>query len=229
MVCWLLCLGGAFDGLQGLDFILFGLLALGGFFLFRKMRRKSANVAGATSSDHQPQASTDHLMGRQPAFEGGQQDSPTPGSAAVTPVAPSPELPAGGSGIVAGDDVPENLPGGFDQDAFLEGAREHYTTLQKAWNENNLSLIKEYMSPELLEQLKEERNKIKGKQSTEVLFVDAHIARADYTARVAQISIRYSGRCKDSVTNVEEEINDIWHLERDITNADAPWLIVGME
>ena len=118
------------------------------------------------------------------------------------------------------------MPGGFDQQAFLEGAREHYVTLQKAWNENNLELIREYMSPELFEQLSLERSKLQGKQHTEVLFVDAGIVRADYTARVAQVSIKYSGRYK-MLLKVLKKISAMYGIWSGILPVpDAPWLIV---
>ncbi|MDB2384317.1 Tim44-like domain-containing protein [Endozoicomonas sp.] len=214
--------GGAFSGMQGLDFMLLGLLAVGAFFLFRRLRRKNAQSSASITPQQPPLA--DKLMGKNPAVEGygGAMQKRIHGADEASSVSVS-------SGIIGGSDVPENLPAGFDQQAFLEGAREHYVTLQKAWNENNLELIREYMSPALFEQLTIERGKLEGKQHTEVLFVDAGIVRADYTSRVAQVSIKYSGRYKDTVEGLEEDISDVWHLERDITSADAPWLIVGME
>ncbi|MDD7804667.1 MAG: Tim44-like domain-containing protein [Endozoicomonas sp. (ex Botrylloides leachii)] len=221
--------GGSFNGMQGLDFILIALLALSAFFFFRRLKRN--NTHSASNIDSQPHYSTatapNNLVDK--PFMKGEHDRATEKVTNATDADYEQRLPNASSGIIDGSNVPENLPGGFDQQAFLEGAREHYITLQKAWNENNLELIREYLSPELFEQLRIDRGKLKGNQHTEVLFVDAGIVRADYTARVAQVSIKYTGRYKDETEGVEEDINDIWHLERDITNTDAPWLIVGME
>ncbi|KOO09918.1 preprotein translocase subunit Tim44, partial [Vibrio xuii] len=99
--------------------------------------------------------------------------------------------------------------------------REPYRTLQGAWNHNQLDTIEEYVSPSLFEDLKAERAKLDGEQHTDVMYVDAEIVRADYDASKAQLSLQFSGRYRDSVEGVEENIEDIWHLERDLTTPNA--------
>ena len=226
--------GGAFSGMQGFDFLILGLLAFGAFFLFRKFKRQGHQQAGHShgyqnQSTESPLASlSDTLMHKKSAVEGHHGSDAQFLEESKTSAEPLVAAPVS-NGIIGGDDVPENLPGGFDREGFLKGAREHYVILQNAWNKNDQSVMREYMAPELFEQLNLERSKLSGDQHTEVLFVDAGIVRADYTSRVAQISVKYTGRYKDQVEGVEEDINDIWHLERDITHANAPWLIVGME
>ena len=53
----------------------------------------------------------------------------------------------------ADSDVPFRLPPGFDMNSFLSGARDHYRTLQEAWNKNDLEKVREYVSPELFQHL----------------------------------------------------------------------------
>jgi predicted lipid-binding transport protein (Tim44 family) len=31
------------------------------------------------------------------------------------------------------------------------------------------------------------------------------------------------------VEGLEEDITDVWHLERDLTQPNAPWLIIGIQ
>ncbi len=61
------------------------------------------------------------------------------------------------------------------------------------------------------------------------MYVDAEIVRADYNANKAELSLQFSGRYRDAVEGIEEDITDIWHLERDLTVPNAPWLIVGIQ
>jgi predicted lipid-binding transport protein (Tim44 family) len=126
-------------------------------------------------------------------------------------------------------DVPMNLPDGFNLNAFMNGARDHYRTLQEAWNKNDLDTMSEYLEPELFLQLKAERDSLGGDQHTEVMFVDAELARADNNEQVTEISVRFSGKYRDTVEGVEREITDIWHLQRKLDQPDASWLIVGIE
>lgn len=134
----------------------------------------------------------------------------------------------GGFGAV-NNDVPFNFPPDFDMSGFVNGAREHYRILQGAWNHNQLETIQEYVTPELYNDLAEERRKLDGEQHTEVMYVDAEIVRADYDSNRAQLSLQFSGRYSDRQEGVEDDITDIWHLERDMTRPNAPWLIVGIQ
>ncbi|MGD8172207.1 Tim44 domain-containing protein [Vibrio sp. TRT 21S02] len=202
--------GGAFEGIQFMDILIIGLIA---FVIFKLMRGMLGAKQGSMNQHRQQPA----FGGQSPKFE--------------QPNVHNFEQNAGASngGFGGTTDVPHNYPPGFDKAAFVEGAREHYRILQGAWNHNQLEKIEEYVSPSLLEDLKAERAKLDGEQHTDVMYVDADIVRADYDANKAQLSLQFSGRYRDAVEGIEENIEDIWHLERDLTTPNAPWLIVGIQ
>ncbi len=204
--------GGAFDGIQFMDILIIGVIAFVLFKLFKAMRANKGTPMGhresyAGNSPQQPQQPQQQY--RQAA---GAQSQPQ------------------NSGFESTDsDVPFNLPPNFNMNAFLSGSRDHYRIIQGAWNHNELEKIREYVSPALFADLEAERAKLSGEQHTEVMYVDAELVRADYDANTAQLSIKFSGRYKDSVEGVEEDITDVWHLERDLKTPNAPWLIVGIQ
>ncbi|MFH4601029.1 Tim44 domain-containing protein [Vibrio diabolicus] len=205
--------GGAFEGIQFMDILIIGLIA---FVIFKLMRGMLGAKQGSMNQHRQ-----------QPAFGGNASKFEQPN---MQNFEQQPNTNNGGfGGFGAQTDVPHNYPPGFDQAAFINGSREHYRILQGAWNHNQLETIEEYVSPSLFEDLKAERAKLDGEQHTDVMYVDAEIVRADYDANKAQLSLQFSGRCRDTVEGVEEEIEDIWHLERDLTVPNAPWLIVGIQ
>lgn len=195
---------GAFEGLQMMDFLLVAVLAFVAFKLFGAWRRSKSPAPRA-------------------AYSGPQQfEAPTPSRA------PDP-TPIGGQNGFSASEVPFNLPPGFDMPAFLQGARDHYRTLQQAWNENDLEKMREYMSPELFADLRQERATLSTDPNTEVMFVDAELVRADHTSYHAQVSVQFSGRYRDTGEAIEQDIKEVWHLQRDLTQENAPWLIVGLE
>lgn len=205
--------GGAFEGIQFMDILVIGLIA---FVIFKLMRGMLGAKQGSMNQHRQ-----------QPAFGGNASKFEQPN---MQNFEQQPNTNNGGfGGFGAQTDVPHNYPPGFDQAAFINGSREHYRILQGAWNHNQLETIEEYVSPSLFEDLKAERAKLDGEQHTDVMYVDAEIVRADYDANKAQLSLQFSGRYRDTVEGVEEEIEDIWHLERDLTAPNAPWLIVGIQ
>ncbi len=199
---------GAFEGLQIMDMLIMAGVAFLLFRLFRSFMQQRASAMG-----HQtPAAASGVSPSSYQAFESA---SSSPNNAA--------------SGFATVQDVPFNLPPGFELQPFLNGARDHFRTLQEAWNQNDLAKIQEYVSPELYNELVAERKQYPGEQHTEVMFVDAEMVRADQDGRTAQISIRFQGRYRDTVENVEEQIDEVWHLERNLTQSNAPWFIVGIQ
>ncbi|OOE54075.1 Tim44 domain-containing protein [Salinivibrio kushneri] len=204
--------GGAFEGIQFMDILVLGVIA---YFAMKFLRGLTQAKAGAQAQGPAYAGQNKGYYHEQPhAFR---QEAPTA---------------AGGSSSGFGatnNDVPFNFPPQFDMQSFLSGAREHYRILQGAWNHNELDKIQEYVTPELYNDLAAERARLGSEQHTEVMYVDAEIVRADYDSRIAQLSLKFTGRYCDRVEGVEEDITDIWHLERDLRQPNAPWLIVGIQ
>lgn len=202
---------GGFEGIQLMDILLIGLVVLVIVMLFKRMAKPAAAAQPSPAY-----ARTSH-----------NDNAPAPSALAPKTTGRTPLVTEIGG--FAAPSVPMNLPSGFDLTAFLVGARDHYRTLQEAWNKNDFSVIEEYVSTELFTALKAERSSLAGEQHTEVLFVDAQLVRADHSAVLAELSLKFTGRYRDTQENIEEDIQDIWHLERDLSKPNAPWLVVGIE
>lgn len=202
-----LFMGGGFENIQIMDILIIALVA---FVLFKIFRAVMASKAGAQQRPAYASGPSQDQF-RQQADQGGFATSGNGGFAQ------------------AASDVPFDLPPSFDLPAFLEGSRGHYKTLQQAWNDNDLSKIQEYVSIELYNELSQQRRELEGAQHTEVMFLDAELVRATHNASLAEVSVKFSGRYRDTVEGVEEDIKEVWHLERSVAQANAPWLIVGIE
>ncbi|MGL4516178.1 MAG: Tim44 domain-containing protein [Shewanella sp.] len=206
-----LFMGEGFENIQIMDILIMALVA---FVLFKIIRTVMASKAGAQPSPR-------------PAYAAPGQPNP---NAFRQQEQPSGFASSGSNGFAqATSDVPFDLPPGFDLPAFLEGSRSHYKTLQQAWNENDLAKIQEYVSIELYNELSHQRRELGGEQHTEVMYMDAELVRATHTPNLAEVSVKFSGRYRDTAEGVEEDIKEVWHLERNLTQANSPWLIVGIE
>ncbi len=205
--------GGAFEGIQFMDILILGLIAYFGFKFLRGMLGQKAGSMNQQRTAYQGAQGYQREAQPQRDFDFDTNIKPN----------------SGGFGTSAQSDVPHNFYPGFDQTAFVNGSREHYRILQGAWNHNELHTIQEYVSADLYQELVAERAQLDGEQHTDVIFIDAEIVRADYNAERAQLSLQFKGRYRDAVEGVEEDITDVWHLERDLTQDNAPWLIVGIQ
>lgn len=174
------------------------LIALFAWLLLRLFRRNTTPAARPAYAGHMPSA----------------EPSPTPTARVATALAQT--------------SVPMNLPLGFDSPAFLAESLTHYRTLQQAWNDNALSTLQEYFAPELFDALKVQREGLAQAPATEILALNAELVRAEQRFGMAEVSIRFTGHYRDVAAGEDESFTDIWHLERDYSNDNAPWHIVGI-
>ncbi len=229
--------GGAFEGIQFMDILIIAGLAFVLFKLLKGMNRAKTSamngehhspktaLQGAGANTHQThnqnQSSwADDVNFRQSGDVSKDADFGNTGSQTQA----QPQNSGFGS---SESDVSFNLPPNFDLNGFLNRSRNHYRTIQDAWNSGDMETIREYVSPDLFVHLQQERATLTGDQHTEVMYVDAELVRSDYMLGKTELSLKFSGRYRDNVERVEENITDIWHLEQE--REDGPWLIVGIE
>ena len=205
LFAWLLG-SGAFQGLQMMDVLIIAVIAFIGFRLLRGILAQKALQAQGSHA-----ASSTYRTTEDPSAQGGFASS------------------SAGNAQQYADDVPFDLPENFDVAAFLDGSRSHYHILQTAWNQNDLEKMREYLAPELYQNLEQERSRL-GDQilDNQILYVDASLERSAQEAGHAQLSVHFRGKYRDS-EGQELVIDEIWHLRRELAIVDANWLIEGIE
>ena len=205
---------GAFEDLQVMDMIIMALLAFVAFKLFKGFM--------SSRQQAQPRMAADGNSPQRHNFE-------MPRDVTSDQSRSSQEIPTAEETGFNQDEIPFNLPEGFDQQGFIEGSLNHYRTVQESWNKGELETIKEYVSPELFAALSQQRSKLMMPPQTEIVDLNAEIVRADQAGDSAEISILFRGVCKDELEKSQDGIFDIWHLQRDLSTENADWVIVGIE
>lgn len=192
--------GDGFEGIQFMDVLIIALLA---FFLFRLARRKPT----------------------QPVLAGA---GPVPTSEPMQR-----EIPSTNNGIMGGSSAaptqaPINAPAWFDQERFLTQAREHFLQLQQLWDANDFSQISEYLTPELLAFLQQERASLgDGYQSTYIDDLSVTLDGVDEMENSTVATLTFTGIAKTSRFDEGEFFNESWGMERQHGD-NQPWLITGI-
>ena len=194
--------GGAFDGLSGGDFMMFALLALAAFMAFRFMRSRA-----------QTQAPASYRMSN------GQQvpvDVPPTGSAPRMPVAPA---------VAEG-----RIPADFDVQGFVRNAKMTFIRLQAANDAKDLNDIRDYTTPQVYAAVSmqmQERGDVA--QRTEVVSIDAQVMQVVTEAGKTIASVRFTGLVREDNAVNPEPVDEVWHVEKDLSDANASWLIAGIQ
>lgn len=191
--------GGAFNGISFGDILLFALIGFLIYKFFIAPKRRAAEAAASNGMNRE-------------AHNGNFQSNPM-----------------GGMGTNVGNTDPEiQLPPGFNEQAFVAEAKNHYILLQKAWDDNNFDTILDYVSPEIYNMLVKERAKYgDNKPRTEVISLMVELVRGEFIGSIASISLRFTGWIKEG--DQTSDTNEIWHLEKNMSDASSNWTIVGIQ
>lgn len=191
-------MGDGFEGIQFMDILIFGLIA---FLLFRFLaaRRRQQQPAMAGHAPMQRE------MPQQPAT------SIFGGSSA--PVAAAPVI---------------NAPAWFNEQNFVAAAREHFLSLQQHWDANEMDKIAEFVTPQLLGFLKQERAEIgDAYQSTYIDDLQIQLDGVDDNAEKTTATLTFSGVAKTSRFDQGEPFSESWRMER-VQGENQPWLVAGI-
>lgn len=188
------------DGFEGIQFMDILIFGVIAFLLFRFLaaRRRQQQPAMA---GHAPMQRD---MPQQPTSIFG-------GSAA--PVAAAPVI---------------NAPAWFNEQSFVAAAREHFLSLQQHWDANEMDKISEFVTPQLLGFLKQERAEIgDAYQSTYIDDLQIQLDGVDDDADKTTATLTFTGTAKTSRFDQGEPFSESWRMER-AQGENQPWLVAGI-
>ena len=193
-------MGDGFEGIQMLDILLIALVA---FIAFRFIaaRRRQQNQGQPAMAGHAP------MQREMPA------QAPIFGGAAAAAAAPSPVI---------------NAPSWFNEERFVGAAREHFMSLQQHWDANEMDKIAEFVTPQMLQWLKQERAEIgDAYQSTYIDNLVVQLDGVDDQADKTIATLTFSGVSKTSRFDQGEAFSESWRMER-AQGENQPWLVAGI-
>lgn len=121
-----------------------------------------------------------------------------------------------------------NAPSWFNKDSFLAAAKEHFMALQSHWDANEMDKIAEYVTPDILTYLKQERVLDgTGIQSTYIDNLAVVLEGVDDNADVTIATLTFTGVFKTSRFDQGEEFCESWRMERK-QGGNQPWLVAGI-
>ncbi|GLK59379.1 hypothetical protein GCM10017624_15360 [Azotobacter vinelandii] len=124
--------------------------------------------------------------------------------------------------------APIQAPAWFNEQRFLEAARQHFTALQQHWDANELDKIAEFVTPQMLEFIRKERAELgDGFQSTYIDNLQVQLDGVDDLADKTVATLTFSGVSKSSRFEQGETFSESWRMERR-QGENQPWLIAGI-
>ncbi|MCQ4348036.1 TIM44-like domain-containing protein [Pseudomonas stutzeri] len=203
-------MGDGFEGFQLFDFLMFGGLALLAFLAFRALARRKLQAQGAAP------AYAGAGLGNPQAYQAPQQPAYTPAASTVF----------GGAAATAARTF--DAPAWFDEQRFVGIAREHFLSLQQHWDAAEMDKIAEFVTPQLLEFLQQERASLgDGFQSTYIDNLQVRLDGVEQQGGKTIATLTFEAVAKSSRFDQGEPFSESWRMER-ADGDNQPWLIAGI-
>lgn len=132
-----------------------------------------------------------------------------------------------GSQLAAGPQV-ANVPAGFDTAGFLRGARMNFMKLQLANDKGELNEIREFTTPQMFEELKQDVQARTGRQETNIMSVDADLLEVVTEDGKHWASVRFSGMEQETSGGSPVEFEEVWNLVKP-ADGSSGWLLAGIQ
>lgn len=221
-----LFMGDGFEGIQLMDILLMALIAFGLFKLFTfYMRQKQGQSSSAYESNYQQTETTPSSTYQREA---------APETSAYNPNANGSIFGSdleGGMGQGVSDDAVHltETPAWFNAEEFFEGAKGHFASLQKAWDDTDLAEVESYCSPELFALLQQEMMGMQaGDNHTVIDTLNAELADMAIDGEYFIVSIRFTGFIQENEAEGAHAFNEIWHIRR-LANDEGSWQVAGIQ
>ena len=135
-----------------------------------------------------------------------------------------------GSGGSAMPMAAGSRPAWFQDEPFLRQAKANFIRLQAANDKGDINDIREFTTPEVFAEISLQIQERGGKpQHTEVLTLNAEIVEVVTEGDNAIASVRFSGLVREEEGAVAEPFDEIWHVQKSLSQPNASWFIAGVQ
>jgi len=205
--------GGAFEGINFMDILLFGGIAFLLYKLFASRRVQSNQTAGASSGPDMQAGHAENQYQRQAHQQQEYSSAPPP---------PPPESSANLS-----------FPSWFNKDDFLLGAKKAFTDLQNAWDKGNMDFIQSMSSAEVFAEIHRQFQQQNERGTTKVISLEAEII--DYSdSPMPEVTVVFEAQITESdvpgAMGQTHVVQEQWiFLQTVVQGGSKQWLLDGIQ
>lgn len=116
----------------------------------------------------------------------------------------------------------------LDETAFLRQAKSSFIRLQTAYDNKNLSDIREFTTPEVFAEIQMQlHERGDAVNQTDVLNVEAQLLDHAEENQVSFASVLFTAQLREEQNAAVEMVKEVWHFRKDVMNSG--WVVAGIQ
>ena len=121
------------------------------------------------------------------------------------------------------------VPQGFDQQAFLAGAKIAFTTLQKAWDDRDLAEIRGLSTDKVFAEIQEQLKGSATENHTDLLRLDAELLEVREIGSELEAVVLFDAILREDINAQAEQVREVWHFVKPKISLQPKWLLDGIQ
>jgi len=218
--------GGAFENLNFLDILVFGLIAFLLFKLFAARKMPSSGRAQTDTGATMNPREYDSTMHRE-------SDNTASDRGFDTDVLFRNKQQAGG-GTSHFNKEKIVKPKGFDEAHFMEGAKSAYYRMQKAWDEKDLGDIRQFTSDAVFAEVQDQIRERDSDSRTEIVSLNASLQSVREFDDMLEASVLFDASLKEYESAQDyylepAPVSEVWHFVKPKRSVQPTWYLDGIQ
>lgn len=248
--------GGAFENINFMDVLIFGLIAFVLYKIFASRKRAASSEAQPATANYAPIDMADDTVAsrsdasERPApqqrssagfetdllFKNKTSGSAAQGSAGAASVSESDAAVSDGEAFRP---TPGIIPKGFDSAGFSEGATAAYRRLQHAWDAGDLADLRQFTTDKVFGELQDQIRARSGENRTELLKVECELLEVREAGANTEATVLFDVLMReidaesvmgdDSDAKLVTSVREVWHFTRPTRSAQPTWFLDGIQ
>ena len=125
------------------------------------------------------------------------------------------------------------IPADFDTQGFLQAAKQNFITLQRAWDNADVTVLRSMMTDAMLSeirtQLAERESAAPGQTShSDVAMLDAQLLGIEELTDAYLASVEFSGMIREEISAGPMPFREVWNMTKS-KNGSGGWLVAGVQ
>lgn len=121
------------------------------------------------------------------------------------------------------------VPAGFDQQAFLAGAKIAFANLQKSWDERDLAEIRSLCTDKVFAEIQDQIKASTTENRTEILKLEAELLEVREVGSDLEATVMFDSMMREDTNARAEQVREVWHFIKPKNAIQPKWYLDGIQ
>ncbi len=121
------------------------------------------------------------------------------------------------------------LPKGFDQAEFLNGTKQAFYHLQEAWDSNDLAEIRGLTTDKVFAEIQQQLKDSEGPNKTDVLKLDAELLDVRELETEMEAVVLFNAIIREDDDSQAHQVQEVWHFVKPKNSIQPTWYLDGIQ